>query len=402
MKSMSILAKKDVTVIIAAAGSGARMGGVYKPLELLLGKPMICYCLDVFQSIQRVKNIVICARQDKIQDLSELCEKYFYTKVSAVVPGGNTRQESVKNAFKAAFSCPGKITKFICIHDAARPLLTKQDAENAFDFASKKGCAVCASKVRDTVKKTDKNDVTKESVDRNGLWLVQTPQVFDTDIYHTSLCCMENSAEQFTDDSSIVNGAGFKTLMCPTPSYNIKITYPEDMYLAQAILQKRQGESLMRIGHGYDVHRLCEGRKLILGGVDIENSCGLDGHSDADVLVHALMDAMLGASGLGDIGRLFPDTDDEFLGISSLVLLERVTKKIMENKGLTLVNADITVVAQAPKLSPYVDSMIENISKVIGCRKDCINIKATTEEKLGFTGRKEGISAHAVVLMKTI
>ncbi len=156
----------------------------------------------------------------------------------------------------------------------------------------------------------------------------------------------------------------------------------------------------MRIGHGYDVHRLVSGRKLILGGVEIQNDLGLDGHSDADVLVHALMDAMLGASALGDIGRLFPDTDDEFLGISSLVLLERVTKKIRDEKGLKLVNADITVVAQAPKLSPFVEQMIENIEKVLECEKQSINIKATTEEKLGFTGRKEGISAHAVVLME--
>lgn len=157
----------------------------------------------------------------------------------------------------------------------------------------------------------------------------------------------------------------------------------------------------MRIGHGYDVHRLVSGRKLILGGVEIQNDLGLDGHSDADVLVHALMDAMLGASALGDIGRLFPDTDDKFLGISSLVLLERVTKKIRDEKGLKLVNADITVVAQAPKLSPFVEQMIENIEKVLECEKQSINIKATTEEKLGFTGRKEGISAHAVVLMET-
>lgn len=157
----------------------------------------------------------------------------------------------------------------------------------------------------------------------------------------------------------------------------------------------------MRIGHGYDVHRLVSGRKLILGGVEIQNDLGLDGHSDADVLVHALMDAMLGASALGDIGRLFPDTDDEFLGISSLVLLERVTKKIRDEKGLKLVNADITVVAQAPKLYPFVEQMVENIEKVLECEKQSINIKATTEEKLGFTGRKEGISAHAVVLMET-
>lgn len=155
----------------------------------------------------------------------------------------------------------------------------------------------------------------------------------------------------------------------------------------------------MRIGHGYDVHRFAPERKLILGGVEIEHEMGLLGHSDADVLTHALMDAMLGAAALGDIGLHFPDNDDSYKGISSIILLKKV-KEIVEEKGYKLGNADVTVVAQAPKLRPYIDSMISSLSEALGCEKDCINVKATTEEKLGFTGRKEGISAHAVVLLE--
>lgn len=155
----------------------------------------------------------------------------------------------------------------------------------------------------------------------------------------------------------------------------------------------------MRIGHGYDVHRFAPERKLILGGVEIKHELGLLGHSDADVLTHALMDAMLGAAALGDIGLHFPDNDGSFKDISSLVLLGKV-KELIENKGYKLGNADVTVVAQAPKLRPYIDEMTDNISKTLGCGKDRINIKATTEEKLGFTGRKEGIAAHAVVLLE--
>ena len=157
----------------------------------------------------------------------------------------------------------------------------------------------------------------------------------------------------------------------------------------------------MRIGHGYDVHRLVPERKLILGGVEIEHTEGLLGHSDADVLVHALMDAMLGACALGDIGRHFPDTDDKYKGISSIKLLHEVVKLVGE-KGYHLVNADITVIAQAPKLALHIPGMIANLAKEIGCDADCINITATTEEKLGFTGRKEGISAHAVVLLDKV
>ena len=153
-----------------------------------------------------------------------------------------------------------------------------------------------------------------------------------------------------------------------------------------------------RVGHGYDVHRLVAGRKLILGGVDIPYDFGLDGHSDADVLVHAIMDAILGAMGLGDIGRHFPDTSDEFAGISSLVLLKRVGN-IMAEKGATLVNIDSTIVIQRPKISPYISEMIANIADALGVDNTAINVKATTEEHLGFTGSGEGASAHAVVLI---
>ena len=156
-----------------------------------------------------------------------------------------------------------------------------------------------------------------------------------------------------------------------------------------------------RIGHGYDVHKLVEGRKLILGGVDIPHSLGLLGHSDADVLVHAFMDGILGSLALGDIGKHFPDSSDEFKDISSLILLEKVYT-LAKEKGYVISNADITVIAQKPKLLPYIPQMVANICKICGCDEDCINIKATTEEHLGFTGRQEGISAHAVVLLEKI
>ena len=155
----------------------------------------------------------------------------------------------------------------------------------------------------------------------------------------------------------------------------------------------------MRIGHGYDVHRLVTGRKLILGGVEIPWDRGLDGHSDADVLTHALMDALLGAAGLGDIGRYFPDNDDRFLGIDSQELLKQVCRMLTE-RGLTLGNTDITVIAQKPKLAPYLDRMRASLAKTMGVSEEQINLKATTEERLGFTGREEGIAAHCVCLLE--
>ena len=154
----------------------------------------------------------------------------------------------------------------------------------------------------------------------------------------------------------------------------------------------------MRIGHGYDVHRLTEGRKLILGGVDVPYEKGLDGHSDADVLIHALMDAILGAAALGDIGKLFPDNDDRYLGADSMELLKTVVE-LIHGKGFKVVNADCTVIAQRPKLAPFIPKMRDNIAAVLGIEADCVNVKATTEEGLGFTGEGRGIAAHAVVLL---
>ena len=155
----------------------------------------------------------------------------------------------------------------------------------------------------------------------------------------------------------------------------------------------------MRIGHGYDVHRLTEGRPLILGGVEIPHECGLLGHSDADVLVHAIMDAIIGALGLGDIGKHFPDNSAEFKDISSIKLLESV-KKLMDDKNAEIVNIDSTLVLQKPKVAPYIEKMHENVASILGITADVVNVKATTEERLGFTGKEEGASAHAVVLLK--
>lgn len=166
----------------------------------------------------------------------------------------------------------------------------------------------------------------------------------------------------------------------------------------KVILKRMRTGEIMRIGQGYDVHRLTEGRKLIIGGVNIPYEKGLDGHSDADVLLHAIMDALLGAAALGDIGLLFPDTDAQYAGADSLKLLERV-KEVLAQKGYSVVNIDATVIAQEPKLRPYIDMMRQNIASTLGIELSRVSVKATTEEKLGFTGRKEGIAAQAIVLI---
>ncbi len=232
----------SVTVLLAAAGSGTRMGGVYKPLEMLCNKPVISYSLQLFQDCPMVKKVVIAAREDKINDLRVLCDKSNFSKVTSIIPGGKDRQNSVEKSFNEAFKTPSDVTKLVAIHDAARPLLTQKALVDVFDTAFAFGASACAARVRDTVNRTNPSAVITEQVERNDLWLMQTPQVFDTDIYHTAIGASKKSGIKVTDDCGLVTSLGFKVVLCPTDSSNIKLTYPEDMFLAEAIIEKRMRE----------------------------------------------------------------------------------------------------------------------------------------------------------------
>ncbi len=230
--------KAYVGVIIPAAGSGARMGGVYKPLEKLGTKEMLIYSLDTFEKSDEVAFVVISAREDKINEINNLCKKYNITKVKRIVAGGKERQESVENAFKCGLFDDDSVSH-IAIHDAARPLFDCQMAKKVFSDALEKGNAVCASRVRDTVKRTDENAYVTDSVDRDNLWLIQTPQVFEKTLYGRALENAKKKGYLATDDSSLVSLLGEKVNLCETPSYNIKITYPEDVLMAEAIINCR-------------------------------------------------------------------------------------------------------------------------------------------------------------------
>ncbi len=230
--------KAYIGVIIPAAGSGARMGGVYKPLEKLCGKEMLLYSLETFEVCDEVAFVVISAREDKCEDVEKLCKKCGCSKVKKVIAGGKDRQDSVENAFECGLFDDASVTH-VAVHDAARPLFTADMAKKVFDMALKKGNAVCASKVRDTVKRTDSFDVVTDSVDRDGLWLIQTPQVFEKNMYADALQKAKNDGFVATDDSSLVSANGVKVNLCDTPSYNVKITYPEDVFLAEAVIKMR-------------------------------------------------------------------------------------------------------------------------------------------------------------------
>lgn len=236
--------KCEVTVIIAAGGSGSRMGGISKPLMELCGKRVIEYSLEAFSACPAVGRIFISAKGDDLPIYNEIVKKGKYPKLFGVVKGGDTRAESVSNAFIHAMK-DGQ-TDFVAIHDGARPLITTHEIESAVKTAAKYGSGVCAVRVRDTVKRASKGLRVTDSVERDGLFLISTPQVFSTDIYHTSLSVARKNAAaegasviDFTDDSSMVSEAGFEIMLCESSSQNIKITYPDDIVIAEAILGTR-------------------------------------------------------------------------------------------------------------------------------------------------------------------
>ena len=228
------------TVIIAAAGSGMRMGGAYKPIIYLNGQEMLSYSLDIFQDSGFVKQVIVSAKAENIEDIWDLIRSKGYTKVRDVIAGGQTRQLSVEKAFVAVFKEKEDITPYVAIHDAARPLLTAERFDTACRTALRYGSAVCASKTRDTVKRADVTGKVYESVDRDRLWQIQTPQIFDTDLYHTALALAKKNGQEAPDDSTLILQAGFAVQLVECGYDNFKVTYPEDIPLAEAILKARK------------------------------------------------------------------------------------------------------------------------------------------------------------------
>jgi len=375
-----------VPVIVVAAGSSSRMKGVNKQLLLLDNIPVIIRTLRVFDNSDAVSRIILVTRESDISTIRGLCEEYNISKLSDIVAGGDTRQDSVLSGFSKLSDTERKVL----ITDGARPFVTDKIIKNVVNALSCADASLAAVKVCDTVKKTNGEFAVCETVDRSDLYLAQTPQGVLVDKYLSAIKNLD--PKSFTDDASIMEAAGYKVVVCEGDRKNIKITSPEDIAIAKAY---EGSGKIMRIGHGYDVHRLVENRKLIIGGVDIPYEKGLLGHSDADVLLHAVCDSLLGAAALGDIGKHFPDTDEKYKGIDSLVLLKNVGE-LLKGKGFSIGNIDATVLAQAPKMAPYIDKMRENIAGALSIDVSLVSVKATTEENLGFTGRKEGISAHSV------
>ena len=381
--------RKTCAAVIVAAGSATRMQGIDKMLTPLAGVPVVLHSVRALAASDCIDSLVIVTRTECMETLRTLCAEV--SKPVTVVAGGASRPESVL----AGLAALPEGTELAAIHDGARPLVTQSVIAEAVEAAGRCGAAAPAVPVHDTIKQAE-NGLVRATPERKTLFAVQTPQVFDVKLLKTVLREAMERGIALTDDCSAVEAAGKPVVLTQGCEENLKITTPVDLTLAEAILKRRK---TMRIGHGYDVHRLTEGRRLILGGVEIPFERGLDGHSDADVLVHALMDALLGAAGLRDIGVLFPDNDPAYKNISSMLLLDRVMQTL-ERAGYAVGNVDVTVLAQRPKLKDYIPVMRENLARAMKIPLDCVNIKATTEEGLGFTGSGEGIACHAVCLLE--
>jgi len=371
-------------LILVAAGSGSRMGlGFNKVLATLGGKTIIEHTLLSARNSRAFSGVVVAARQDEVGDILTIARKVFPS--AKVVAGGATRQESVAHALDAV----PRDADIIAVHDGARCYTASELFSDCIKSAKKYGSGVAAHISTDTVKEV-RGDVFVRTLDRSNIALAETPQTFRADLLRRAYAEAERDGFTGTDDASLVERLGVEVRMVRSLRRNDKITHKKDLAMGEFIFGGG-----VRTGQGMDVHAFAEGRELILGGVNIPSEKGLLGHSDADVLTHAIMDALLGAAGLGDIGEHFPDSDEQYKGVSSLRLLAHVGELLSKN-GLGIGNIDATLIMQAPKVSPYKDAMAENIARTLGTEVSRINIKATTTEKLGFAGRKEGAAAFAV------
>ena len=363
----------------------------------LAGRPLLWRVLSRFEANPLVADIVLVLRpQDIDYCRREILEPGGFAKIRSIVPGGVERRESVYLGLQQTTA------DIVLIHDAVRPFFSDALISRVVDATREHGAALPGLQVVETIKHVEEGRVVATPL-REKLWRAQTPQGFDRHLLQRAHdMAAVADVEGITDDAMLVERLGHDVHIVPGEADNLKITTPQDLVWAEWAMREKEpvmAAGSMRIGQGYDVHRLVEGRALVLGGIVVPFELGLAGHSDADVLTHAIIDALLGALSAGDIGQLFPDTDAQYKDISSLVLLEQV-HALMAERGAQLNHIDAVVMAQRPKLAPYIDGMRKVIADTLQVEKERISLKATTTEQLGFVGREEGMAAQAVALLE--
>jgi 2-C-methyl-D-erythritol 4-phosphate cytidylyltransferase/2-C-methyl-D-erythritol 2,4-cyclodiphosphate synthase len=372
-----------VGAIVAAGGTGQR-AGVAKQWIALGGASALRRSVRSLAACDLVDEIALVVPAGEEQ--RGALEAAGIDKPVRVVPGGAARADSVRAGLAALGEC-----RVVLVHDAARPFASPALARAVALAAVRDGAALAALGAVDTVKRGEGQQV-RETLDRRSIWLAQTPQGFRADLLRRAFAAAGAAAAEATDECQLVERLGEPVTIVPGEAGNFKITTAGDVARAQALT-----EAPVAMGVGYDVHPFAPGRRLVLGGVELEGD-GLMGHSDADVCAHAIGDAILGAAGLGDLGRHFPDTDPRWEGVSSLLLLAEIAGKVAE-QGWRVGNCDVTLAARRPRIAPRAGEMRARLADALGVAPAQVNVKATTGEGLGFVGRGEGIAAHAVALL---
>lgn len=382
MHNLEAFEPSDAAAVVVAAGSGSRLGGhVPKQYLMLGGKPVLRWSVETMLRCNKIARVVVVvAPGDEARTASLLPAD---PRVIIAV-GGASRTESVRNGLAALSANPPAA---VFIHDGARPGLTEDVLQELLAALGAADAACPALPVSDALKRAD--DVS--SVDREGLVRVQTPQAFRWDVITRAYASAPPSA---VDDLALLEGTGAKITLTPGRAALMKITYPEDIALAEKLITA----PTIRVGSGFDVHGFEPGDAVMLCGVSIPHIKKLEGHSDADAAWHALTDAILGALALGDIGDHFPPSDPQWRGAASIKFLQHAVKLAAE-RGYRVANADITILAERPKIAPHREAMRLATAKAMDVVIDTVSIKATTTEKLGFVGREEGIAAQATVLL---
>jgi 2-C-methyl-D-erythritol 4-phosphate cytidylyltransferase/2-C-methyl-D-erythritol 2,4-cyclodiphosphate synthase len=379
-----------VVAIVVAGGAGMRMGGnVPKQFLLLGGRPIVDRTISALAASPQIDGILLALPPPLPGDV-----KASYRgrpKVLQVVDGGAERQDTVRIALAAV---PGE-AEVILVHDAVRPFVSRDLLARCVELAREHGAVVPVVPVRETVKEWDRKRKTLSTVDRSLLYRAQTPQAFRAGILREAYEKAGAAGHRGTDDASLVEAAGYPVTPIPGEEANIKITIPEELRMAGGLLRE---EADFRIGLGGDAHRLVEGRELWLGGVKVEHGKGLLGHSDGDVLLHAIADALYGAMGDRDIGHHFPPDLEETRGIPGRKILEH-TRGRMEELGYTLVGLDAVVVCEEPRIAPIAQALRASIAEILSVPAERVSLKGKTTEGMGFEGRGEGISAWAVALL---
>jgi 2-C-methyl-D-erythritol 4-phosphate cytidylyltransferase/2-C-methyl-D-erythritol 2,4-cyclodiphosphate synthase len=386
-----------VSAIVAAGGRGLRLGAD-RPKQFLEigGRSILETSVAALAASDRIDEIVVAVPQDHLAGVGD--DWGPMVKPIAFVAGGTRRQDSVANAFAKA----SRHAEVIVVHDAARPFVTAELIARTVDAADAHGAAIAALAVRDTVKQAgdrhgDGSRPIHATIPRDTVFLAQTPQAFRRDVLARAI--QEGRSIEATDEAMLVERLGLPVHVVEGDARNIKITTAADLENARATSPLPAAPyGLMRIGNGYDLHKLVEGRPLILGGVTIPFELGLSGHSDADIVCHAVTDAILGAANAGDIGRLFPDTDPKWKGSNSIALLKGAME-LVRRAGYRVSNVDVTVIAQKPKLLPYLEQMRSNLAAALGVDAGAVSIKGKTNEGADSMGRGESMACHAVALL---